>query len=211
MAPRNKFTRDELVAAAERVVRQKGAEALTAKAIADELGISTRPIFTCFGSMDEVISTVRAAAEALYDRYTAEGLRQPIPFFGFGVQYIRFAKEEPELYHLLFLTRGADGRSGAIEAMRHSQAIVRPSLQAIYHISPEDADRYFRDLWLVVHSLATLIATGGCPYSEQEIGQILTGFSVSLCKAIKEIPGFTAGSFDRDDVFSALIRQQPKE
>lgn len=211
MAPRNKFTRDELVAAAERVVRQKGAEALTAKAIADELHISTRPIFTCFGSMDEVRREVRAAAEALYDRYTAEGFRQRVPFFGFGMQYIRFAKEEPDLYRLLFLSKAVDGENGAIEAMRHSQAIVRPSLEKIYRIRPEEADRYFRDLWLVVHSLATLIVTGGCPYSEQEIGQILTGFSVSLCKAIKEIPGFTAGSFDRDDVFSALIRQQPKE
>ena len=211
MAPRSKFTRQELIDAAFKIVREQGSDALTAKAIADELHISTRPIFTCFGSMDEVRSAVRAAAEALYDRYTAEGLRQPIPFFGFGVQYIRFAKEEPELYRLLFLSKAVDGENGAIEAMRHSQSIVRPSLEKIYRIRPEEADRYFRDLWLVVHSLATLIVTGGCPYSEQEIGQILTGFSVSLCKAIKEIPGFTAGSFDRDDVFSALIRQQPKE
>ena len=66
-------------------------------------------------------------------------------------------------------------------------------------------DVYFRDLWLVVHSLATLIVTGGCPYSDREIGSILTGFSLSICKAIKEVPGFAAGTFDRDAVFRALV------
>ena len=149
MAPRSKFTRQELIDASFKIVRERGSDALTAKAIADELHISTRPIFTCFGSMDEVRREVRAAAEALYDRYTAEGFRQRVPFFGFGMQYIRFAKEEPELYRLLFLSKAVDGENGAIEAMRHSQAIVRPSLEKIYRIRPEEADRYFRDLWLV--------------------------------------------------------------
>lgn len=117
MAPRSKFTRQELIDASFKIVRERGSDALTAKAIADELHISTRPIFTCFGSMDEVRREVRAAAEALYDRYTAEGFRQHVPFFGFGMQYIRFAKEEPELYRLLFLSKAVDGENGAIEAM----------------------------------------------------------------------------------------------
>lgn len=47
--------------------------------------------------------------------------------------------------------------------------------------------------------------TGDCPYSDQEIGQILTGFSISICKAIKEIPDFAAGTFDCDASFRALV------
>lgn len=207
MAPKNKFTREEMVDAALEVVRKKGIEALTAKALAEELGTSTQPVFTCFHTMDSVKNEVRAAAERIYDEYTDEGLRQSIPFFGVGTQYIRFAKEEPALYRLLFLTPAADGKSGAMEAMKHLQSRIRPSLESIYHISAEEADRYFRDLWLVVHSLATLIVTGGCPYSDEEIHAVITGFSVGICKAIKEIPGFTAGTFDRDEVFRAFIEK----
>ena len=186
------------------MVRKKGIDALTAKALAEELGTSTQPVFTCFGTMDALKKEVRAAAERVYDGYAAQGLRQQIPFLGFGKQYIRFAREEPELYRLLFLTK-MDETCQALASMTHSLELVRPSLEQTYQISARDADRYFRDLWLVVHSLATLIVTGGCPYSEGEIGQILTGFSVSVCKAIKEIPGFTAGTFDRDAVFRSLI------
>ena len=42
---------------------------------------------------------------------------------------------------------------------------------------------------------------------DQELGQILTGISISICKAIKEIPGFAAGTFDRDAAFRALVEK----
>ena len=204
MAPKNKFTKEEMVEAALRVVRARGIDGLTAKTLAGALGTSTQPVFTAFGSMDGVRQEVYAAAVRVYDSYVDAGLHEEIPFFGVGMQYIRFAREEPELYRLLFLTGARDQARSAMKAMRHLQALVRPTLQSIYKITAEEADFYFRDLWFVVHSLSTLIVTGDCPYSDREIGQILTGFSVSICKAIKEIPGFAAGSFDRDAVFRAM-------
>ena len=206
MAPKNKFTREEMVNAALQVVRGKGIDALTAKALAEELGTSTQPVFTCFGTMDTAKAEVYAVAERMFDEYLTAGLKEKIPFFGFGTQYIRFARKEPELYRLLFLMRQEDMENGAFSTMQHMRELVRPSLMDTYHINEQDSDRYFRDLWLVVHSLATLIVTGDCPYSDREIGQILTGFSVSIFKAIKEIPGFTEGTFDRDATFRSLIQ-----
>lgn len=161
--------------------------------------------FTAFGSMAGIKQAVYDAAVRVYDSYTEKGLREQIPFFGVGIQYIRFAREEPALYRLLFLTQKQVPSYGAMDAMLHLQERVRPTLVQIYRITPEEADVYFRDLWLVVHSLATLIVTGDCPYSDREIGSILTGFSLSICKAIKEVPGFAAGTFDRDAVFRALV------
>ena len=158
--------------------------------------------------MEEAQKEVRIAAKKRSRSYVSEGLQAQIPFFAFGMQYIKFAKEEPELYRLLFLENGPDGTGKAMEEMEYSQSLIRESLEKIYRLDAETADRYFRDMWLVVHSLATLIVTEGCPYSEKEIGQILTGFSVSLCKAIKEIPGFAEGSFDRDVVFKELIGKE---
>ena len=206
MAPKNKFTREEMVEAALRVVRAKGIDGLTAKTLADELGTSTQPVFTAFGSMDAVRREVYAAAVRVYDGYTNTGLKEKIPFFGVGMQYVRFAREEPELYRLLFLTRTQE--YSAIKSMEHLRELVRPTLVKIYHITAAEADIYFRDLWFVVHSLSTLIVTGDCSYSDGEIGQILTGFSLSICKSIKEVPGFAAGTFDRDAAFRALLGEK---
>ena len=205
MAPRSKYTREEMVEAAVRVVREKGIDALTAKALASELGVSTQPVFTCFHTIEEAKREVRTAAERVYDRYVEDGLRMKVPFLGVGIQYIHFAKENPQLYRLLFLTTSEDGSSSVMDALHHSQNLVRESLQETYHIDAQTADRYYRDMWLVVHSLATLVVTGGCPYSEEEMWHILTGFSVSLCKSIKEIPGFVENKYDRDKIFRELV------
>lgn len=205
MAPKNKFTKKEMVEAALRVVQAKGIDGLTAKTMADELGTSTQPVFTGFGSMDGVRQEVYAAAVRVYDCYVDTGLKGKIPFLGVGKQSIRFAREEPELYRLLFLTRTQEQGCSAMKSMHHLQEMVRPTLMTIYQITAEEADMYLRNLWFVLHSLSTLIVTGDCPYSDQEISQILTGFSISICKAIKEIPGFAAGTFDCDAVFQTLV------
>lgn len=208
MAPKNKFTRNEITAAAVRVVRKNGIDELTARAIAGELGVSTQPIFTCFSTMDEAKKAVRDEAENIYYKYITEGLNMSIPFYGFGMQYIRFAEDEPELYRLLFLAAGENGKNRVIEEMQRSMKLAVESVKKIYDMDEREAERYFRDMWLAVHSIATLVVTGNSPYSEDEIGTILAGFSVGICKAIKEIDGFVDGTFDRDEVFKKLIAKQ---
>ena len=117
MAPKNKFTKEEMVEAALRVVREKGMESLSAKSMASALGTSTQPVFTAFGSMAGIKQAVYDAAVRVYDSYTEKGLREQIPFFGVGIQYIRFAREEPALYRLLFLTQKQARSYGAMDAM----------------------------------------------------------------------------------------------
>ena len=206
MAPRNKFSRDEMIEKAVQVVRKQGIGALTAKSLANELGVSTQPVFTCFHTIEEVRREVVNAAKILYDDYVKEGLCNDIPFLGFGMHYIRFAKEEPELYRLLFLSTDQNEGNRAFEEMNASLELVRESMQQTYHIDAKTAERYFRDMWLVAHSLATLIVTGSCPYTDQEIGRILTGFSIGHCMAIKEIPGFVEDNYDKDAIFRELIK-----
>ena len=64
MPPKPKFSREEIVQAALKIVSEKGVEALTAKELGQALGSSARPIFTVFKNMKEVQDQVRAAADA---------------------------------------------------------------------------------------------------------------------------------------------------
>ncbi len=208
MPPSVKFTKEEIVDAALRVTRAGGIGSLTARSLAAELGASTRPMFTYFDSMDALRHEVHEAAKELYRSYVERGLAEPIPFLGVGQSYIRFAKEEPELYKLLFLERpnGSDG--GAMEALAFSQDLVRTSLMRIYRMDAEQADCYFRDLWLAAFGLATLVVTDGCPYSDEQMSAILTELSLAVCKAYKEIPGLHRGEFDRDAIFRELTNDE---
>ena len=201
--PKVKFTKDEIVQAALEVARKKGAAGVTTRDIAAVLGVSTRPVFTHFRSMQELRQAMQDAAKEICFGYLNEGLRAKIPFYGFGTQYIRFAREEPELYRMLFL-----GGDGAPEAMRETQKIAEASICRFYEMNAAAAERYFRDLWLPVHAMATLIVTGGCTYSDDEINVILSEISLAVCKAIKEIPGFAEGKYDRNEEFRKLIAER---
>lgn len=206
MPPKNKFTKEEIIKTALEIVRERGQKYVTAKEIAVRLGVSTRPIFTSFKTMDELRKEMYNAAVELYHEYLSEGLESKIPFLGFGMQYIRFAREETELYKLIFIDPPADGKCSAIAEMKRSLEIVREPLQRIYNISSAEAELYFRDMWLVVYALAALIAVGENTYSDKEISKILTEFSISICRSVKEIPGFADGSFDRDKLFRETIK-----
>ena len=208
MPPSVKFTKEEIVNAELQVVREKGTAALTTRQIAAVLGVSTRPIFTYFQNMQQVQEAVRQAAQALYHSYIKKGLEQVHPFIGLGEQYIRFATQEPELYRLLFLPLAPGSENKAMEEMERTQNLVLEFLQQIYQLDEAAAKRFFRDVWLVAHSLAALIVTNCCPYSPEEIRQILTSVSLSVCKACKEIPEFVTNHLDKDTLFRSIIEKE---
>lgn len=209
MPPKVKFSKDEIVNAALNVARVKGLAAVTTRDIAAELQVSTRPIFTYFKSMSEVREEILHAAEKVYQEYLAKGLREDIPFFGFGMQHLHFALDEPQLYRMLFLDSATD-KNRAMNTLSQARGLVHDCIKQIYLMDDKTADRLIRDMWLVVHSLGTLIVTGGCSYTLEEMGAILTGFCLSLCKAYKEIPGFVENSFDRNAMFIQVIHGSGK-
>ena len=205
MPPKVKFQKEEIVQAALNVARKKGIDAVTAREVAAELHVSPRPIFTWFDTMDQLRSDVYDKAKAVYQSYLERGLSAPIPFLGVGQQYILFAKEEPELYRLLFLTKPDCVIGGAMESLALSQELVRDSLMRIYHMDAYTADCYFRDVWLIAFSFATLIVTDDSPYTDEEINRIFSEVSLSVCKAFKEIPGLPEGNYDKDAIFTSLV------
>lgn len=208
MPPRFKFTREEIINAAVDVASEKGITAVTAKSIAEKLDVSTQPVFTCFTSMVEARKEVYTAAERIFDGYAAEGLSESIPFFGFGKAFLRFVREEPELYKLLFLTVKNEYSLGALYQTERTKKLVCPKVAEFYAMTAEQSEIYFEDMWLVALGIATMYVTDSCPYSEARINDILTQCSIGFCKAIKEIEGFGSDKFDKDKSFSLLVNKK---
>ena len=207
MAPKVKFTKVEMIAASLAVARRKGVAGVTARNVAAELGGSTRPIFTYYDTLAELRKDTLQAAENCFFDWLRLGLKADIPFLGFGLQYIAFAREEPMLYQSLFMTPSAIDAADLVDTFRRSADIVRGSIMDTYHMDAAAADHYYRNMWLVVYSLAALVVLGNCPYTDEDMRSILSEFSAATCKAIKEIPGFAGGRFDRDTLFAELTEE----
>lgn len=105
MPPACRFTREQIVAAALAITRERGFDAVTARAIADTLHSSSKVIFSAFSGMDDLLAATIDAADAQYRAYSADFVRDSAdpPYKAVGTAYIRFAQNEPNLFHLLYM------------------------------------------------------------------------------------------------------------
>lgn len=188
MPPKIKYTREEILAAAAAITREQGLDAVTARAVGERLGVSSRPIFTAFQNMEELQTEVVNAARALYNGYVREGLTHTPAFKGVGVAYIRFATEEPKLFQLLFMSEqsGTPDVTGVLPVIDENYPAIRRSVEETYGLTQADADWLYRHVWIYTHGIATLCATKMCRFDPEDISRMLTEVFSSLIKQLKE-------------------------
>lgn len=184
MPPKCKFTRDEIIAAALAIAREKGIEAVTARAVGEKLATSTKPIFSIFENMDELTEETLKAARAVYNEYIAESLASDQAFREVGTQYIRFAMKEPKLFAILFMSEQTEKRSalGILPMIDDNYEKILASVRNGYGVDEPTAKNLYRHLWIYTHGIASLIATGVCSFTPQEIGTMVAEVFVSLLK-----------------------------
>ena len=100
MPPKAKYTREEIIETALNIVAEKGKSALNARDLGAALGTSTRPVFTAFKNMSELIEEVKKAAMKRFESYSRNEPEVPA-FKSVGMQMISFATNEPKLYQVL--------------------------------------------------------------------------------------------------------------
>ena len=173
MPPKFKFTKDEMRRAALDVTRKRGMAGLTARALAEELGCSVKPIFGLFKNMEEVQQEVMGAANDLYHAYLKEDMasgKYP-PYKASGMAYIRFAKDEKELFKLLFM------RDRSHEDVGENKEEVMPFVALIQKNLGLDEDEAYLlhlEMWIYVHGVATMVATSYLEWEEEFISRVLT-------------------------------------
>ena len=128
MPPACRFTREQIVAAALAITRERGFDAVTARAIADILHSSSKVIFSAFSGMDDLLAATIDAADAQYRAYSADFVRDSAdpPYKAVGTAYIRFARNEPNLFHLLYMRdRRREDHSGDAENIERAENEVK--------------------------------------------------------------------------------------
>lgn len=187
MPPKPKFTKEEIVAAALDLVSEKGLNALTARDLGNRLGSSARPIFTAFKNMEEVQQAVRDAARDRFVSYAQKAVDYTPAFKQMGMQMLLFAREEPQLYELLFMK--SDGTPHFLEEgylPRDKAGIMAlEMLQKDYGLEREDARKLFHHVWIFTFGIGALCATGMCSFSDEELNELLGQDFMAIMAHIK--------------------------
>lgn len=173
MPPKPKFTKEELIQAALELTRESGLETVVARNLGKKLDTAASTIFTHFDSVEDIRQAVVESARELYNGYVEEGLKMVPPMKGFGVQYIRFAMEEPNLYAVLFMNKRDDFKYvDFIVDEGHYEKVITAA-EKDFTISRQQAEFLYHNMWAYAHGIAVMSATGVCKFSLEEISQML--------------------------------------
>ena len=112
MPPKARITREMILSEAVQLIREGGAEQITVRSLANRLNCSTQPVLYHFSSVEEI----KSAAYQWADQYHSEYLMRlspedENPMLMIGMNYIRFAVEEPKLFQFLFQSGELSGTS----------------------------------------------------------------------------------------------------
>ena len=172
MPPKCRFTREEIIQAALDLTAEKGVGALTARGLAQRLGSSAKPIFGLFANMEEVQQEVVKAANLRYQEYLRQDMsagRYP-PYKASGMAYIRFAREQKELFKLLFMRDRTHEEKAAGDELEALLGLIQKNMG----LSRDDAYRFHLEMWIYVHGIATMIATAYLEWDMDFISDALT-------------------------------------
>ena len=172
--PRNyMFTKEQVLDAAIQLTREKGFAAVSARSLGEQLGTTSRPIFSHFKNMADVQRGIIGAANALYQSFREKEIESGkyVPYKASGMAYIRFAKEEKELFRLLFMR----DRSGEPikENPEEMDALIGLIAKQV-NIDWEAAKMFYLEMWAYTHGIASMIATGFYDWDEPLASRALT-------------------------------------
>ena len=181
MPPKVKITKDEIINAALEIVRINGEQAINARSIAATLSCSTQPVFSNFSSMESLRLAVAQRADLLcreYIRREVESGEYP-PYKASGLAYIRFAKEERELFKLLYMCdRFGEPLPEGNQIHNDMEMIVQKNTG----MDEQSSKLFHLEMWAFVHGIATMFATGFLDLDWELVSRMLSDAYLGLRK-----------------------------
>lgn len=173
MPPKARVTKDMIVDATIEVVRQHGFENVNARTVSEQLHCSTQPVMYQFATIDSLKRAAYAEADHLHSEYLMNTPEDQDPILGIGLNYIRFAVDEPQLFRFLFQSGYA--RENSLLEMIDSEELT-PILAAMKEgagLSMEKTKQVFLTVAMFAHGYASIIANNGLEFDEKLIAEHL--------------------------------------
>ena len=181
-----KIKKEDILNSAYDIVKLKGMQFVNARAIAKKLNSSVQPIFSKFKNMEELKRELIEKALKTYREYINSNLNCKYPYGQMGKNYIRFAKDEPNLFNMLF--------SNQTNLTLDKFACSDCSFDRILKCAKESTKLpdtcvvdFHLKMWIFVHGIATLVANNTCRLTDEQIDELLSSQYQALIQSEKNI------------------------
>ncbi|MEY8427623.1 TetR/AcrR family transcriptional regulator [Lachnospiraceae bacterium 46-15] len=179
MPPAKKFQREDIVKAAYEIVKAEGMKDMNARRIAKELGCSTQPIYHNFNTMEELKQLVRDRIYADYVEYMAKGAKEERAYLGMGMAFIRFARDYPNFFRVLFMHESGLSLIQFIQSDATGNQVLEKG-QIFSELDAEQQKEFHRKVMVFTYGLAVIAATQAVQLPDEEIRELLASTTKEL-------------------------------
>lgn len=183
MPPTKKFQRENIIDIAYEIVKNEGIENINARRIAKELGCSVQPIFHNFANMEELKEAVYEKIYGKYKEYMQIDLNEEKAYKRSGLAYIKFAKDYPNFFKIIFMQKTNLSAEEFILADNKGNNIIELG-RKLTNLLYEEQKKFHVKVWIFTHGIACLVATNTIKLTEEEIEQLLENTVMEMLKRI---------------------------
>ena len=173
MPPKPRITAEMIINAAVEAARKNGFESINARTVSEQLHCSTQPVMYHFSTIDSLKKAAYRQVDHLHSEYMLNTLPGQDPILAIGLNYIRFAVEEPQLFRFLFQSGYAEENS-FLEMLDSEELVpVLSAMQAGAGLSMQKIRSVFITIALFAHGYASIIANNHLEFDEKLIAEHL--------------------------------------
>lgn len=170
-----KISKEKILDAALSITRSKGIECVSNRELAKYLNCSIRPIYYQFKNVEELNIELYKKIEKYFYKYLMDNMNDKMPLYKqVGVNYIKFAKEETNLFKILFMSKydllPKEFISKDDEDYKELTKIIKIST----NLNEEDISSFHIKMWLFAHGIATLVATNTIKLTDNQTKDLLS-------------------------------------
>lgn len=183
--PRMTFKKEDVLDVTYEIVKREGFESVNARRIAKELNSSVHPIFRHFKDMEELKNEVYKKIYAKYQEYMMSGVNEEKAYKQMGLSYIKFAKDYPEFFKIIFMQKTNLNAENFMMADSIGDDVIKTG-QILTGLSFEEQKKFHVKVWIFTHGIACLVATKTVEFSDEEISKLLGNTVLEMLKGFKK-------------------------
>lgn len=186
MPPKTRITRDMILDAAFEIVRESGIEGVNARTVSRRIGCSTQPVMYLFATIEDLKRALYEKADEYHTEYLMNIENPEEIMLGIGLNYIRFAIKESNLFRFLFQS-GYVKENNLFEMIESEEMLpVISAMQQGMEMSMEQTKKVFILIGVFAHGYASITASNSLEYDETLVISYLDRAYRGAVAAIKE-------------------------
>lgn len=170
-----KITKEMILNTAFEIAREKGFEKISNRELAKKMNCSIRPIYYQFKNVEELNKELYKKIERYFYEFLIDNMIKDVPLYKqIGINYIKFAIAENNLFKFLFMTEIKDEPSAFITPDEKGFEEVVKAIKISTKLSDKDIKSFHIKMWIFAHGIATLSATKSVKFTDEQIQDLLS-------------------------------------